>query len=255
MSSRIVAESSASASGFPAASRRIRSRTEGASSGRGAYTMSRASPIAQRLQRQLVDTGRVERRYLAIAQPDHHHERIGAEAAGDERERIGGRAVEPLDVVGDDEDRRAGGRVREQRERREGDQEWVVGRSLDEAERARRAPRIAVLAACRARPGLVEAADGGRRRADSSPSGRRSSGELASPRPGPARRPVPAAPTCRSRHRRGSGAPRRRSSPWRRGWRRSRSSRSRPRIPSLAITGACSARQARFTTRRSVMAA
>ena len=63
--------------------------------------------IAQRLQRQLVDAGRIERRCLAIAQPHQHHERIGAEAAGDEGERIGGWAVEPLDVVGDDQDRGA----------------------------------------------------------------------------------------------------------------------------------------------------
>ena len=43
VSSRIVAESSASARGFPAASRRIRSRTDGASSGASLDTMSRAS--------------------------------------------------------------------------------------------------------------------------------------------------------------------------------------------------------------------
>ena len=66
-----------------------------------------------------------------IAKPDHHHERIGAEAAGDEGERVGGRAVEPLDVVGDHQDRRAGGGIREQRERREGDEERVLCRSFD----------------------------------------------------------------------------------------------------------------------------
>ncbi len=91
--------------------------------------------IAQRLQSQLVDTGGVERRFVAFAKPHHHCERIGAEAAGDEGEGIGGWAIEPLDIVGDDQDRGAGGRVREERERCEGDEERVLGRSLDEAKR------------------------------------------------------------------------------------------------------------------------
>ena len=94
-----------------------------------------ARRVAQRLKSQLVDAGRIERRFLALAKPHHHRERIGVEAAGDEGERIGRWAVEPLDVVGDNQDRRADGRVRQQRERCEGDEERVLGRSLDEAER------------------------------------------------------------------------------------------------------------------------
>ena len=42
--------------------------------------------IAQRLQSQLVDVGGIERRFVALAKPHHHHERIGAEAAGNEGE-------------------------------------------------------------------------------------------------------------------------------------------------------------------------
>ena len=102
---------------------------------RDSRPMSRASCSLQRLQRQLVDAGRIERRCLAFAKPDHHHERIGAEAASDESERIGGWAVEPLDVVGDHQDRAASGGIREQREGRQGDEERVFGRSLDQSER------------------------------------------------------------------------------------------------------------------------
>ena len=166
--SRIVAESSASASGFPAASRTIRSRTEGSRSGAEARYHLPGVAVAQRLESQLVDAGRIERRCLALAKLHHHHEGIGAEAAGDESERIGGWAVEPLDVVGDDQDRRVGGRVGEQRERREGDQEWIVGHSLDEAERPGERRVLRPGQRARARPGSAEEAGGGPRTGGSS---------------------------------------------------------------------------------------
>ena len=96
---------------------------DGASSRRESRHHRPRVAIAQRLQRQLVETGRIERRVCSLAQPNHHRERIGAEAPGDERQRIGGWAVEPLDVISDDQDRRVGGGIGEQRERGERDQE------------------------------------------------------------------------------------------------------------------------------------
>ena len=105
----------------------------GESGGDPRHHLSRVA-IAQRVQGELRDACRIERRCLPIAGAHQHHERIRAEAASDEGESIGGRAVEPLDVVGDHQDRGAGGGIREQCERGQGDEERVLGFSLDEPE-------------------------------------------------------------------------------------------------------------------------
>ena len=222
VSSRIVAESSASASGFPAASRRIRSRTDGASSGASRYTMSRASRSLNGCSASswIPAASNGESRPRA-AQPPSRADRsprrraTNASASADGRSshwtssattRIGASAAASASSVSVARAIRNGS----------------FGRSFAEAERG--SQRRGLRFRQRVEPGqdwskqLMEASEGQiRLRPDAGRS------ENSHPRvAGPARRLAPAAPTCRSPHRRGSRAPRRRSSPWRRRWRRSR---------------------------------
>ena len=194
--------------------------------------------IIQRLGGQLVDPGRLERRRLALAKADDHDQRIGTKTPSDEGEGIGGWAVEPLDVVGDDQDRGPGGGIREQRQGRQGDEERVLGSS---STRPNATPSAAYCGfGSASSPPRI-----GRSSWWSPAKGRLASvltpvvGGRAIRRPGPAPRPAPTAPTCRSPRCRGPGVPRHPPSRWPRGRRRSPAP-GPVRGSFVAITGACS---------------
>ena len=144
-----------------------------------------------------------------------HDDALGAEPARDEDERLARRVVEPVDVVGDDQQRPLLGRGGQQRQHPGRDREAVEGRRRLQRQRA----------AERARLHLGDpVAQGQQRRQQLQQAGERDVGlRLVAARPEDpeaqrlrrVRGPVAAARTCRSRARRGGGG-RRSCLPWRR---------------------------------------
>ena len=70
-----------------------------------------------------------------LANREHHRDRLGLEATCDERQDLGGFAVEPLHVVDHAHERPLLGRVGQQAERSETEQEAIRSRSLGQPER------------------------------------------------------------------------------------------------------------------------
>ena len=89
--------------------------------------------------------GAANRGTFMLPRREQHHDLLGMEAAGDERQRLGGGSVEPLRVVDDTEERLLVGRHGEQAENRERDgQSLLCGPVLDrERLFAERAPAAA----------------------------------------------------------------------------------------------------------------
>ena len=128
--------SSMSASGLPAASRRIRVRVVGvscladASSSAAALAGSSALSRCSGSPASTSDDGNPSRA------GGQEQDRVGLQATGDEREHVRRRAIEPVGILGDDQQRRVGGDLGEQIEDRHRDAE-VLGRSVvSEAERS-----------------------------------------------------------------------------------------------------------------------
>ena len=95
-----------------------------------------ASASLQPGQPQLGQAMRIELPCIAFARPDEDRDRIGLQPAGDEHERLGRRAVEPVRVVDDAQQRlRIGGR-REQAQDRHRDEEAVLHALGRQPERA-----------------------------------------------------------------------------------------------------------------------
>jgi hypothetical protein len=70
-----------------------------------------------------------------LANREHHRDRLGLEATCDERQRLGGFAIEPLHVVDHAHERPATGSVGQQAERSEPEQETIRSRTLGQPER------------------------------------------------------------------------------------------------------------------------
>ena len=79
---------------------------------------------------------RVELARVALARPDQHGDRIGLQAPRDEHERFGRRAVEPVRVVDDAQQRLRLGRRGEQAEHRHRDEEAILHALGRQPERA-----------------------------------------------------------------------------------------------------------------------
>jgi hypothetical protein len=82
----------------------------------------------------LRQSGIDERRRVTLARGGQQHDRIGLQAPGDEREDFGGRAVQPLRVLGQDQQRRVGGHLAQQVENGHRDPESLRCRLLAQSE-------------------------------------------------------------------------------------------------------------------------
>ena len=194
--------SSSSASGFPRVSAMIRSRTRSSRWNRTAEPSSaRASPLRRPCTS---SSGDVLELLAGLARGEHDADRLRQQAAGDERERQRRRVIQPLRVVDDAQQRTLLGRLRDQAQHRQPDQEPIRrgagAQAEDDLERValrRRKPLRADRASART-------ADAGWRRPAPSrtrppPPARRSG-------PAPTRPGAPAAPSSRSRPRRAGPA-------------------------------------------------
>jgi hypothetical protein len=76
-----------------------------------------------------------QRRVVAIAGGSQQHDRVRLEAAGDESEHVRRRVVEPVDVLGDQQQRRVPSHLRQQVQRGHGDAEVLRRRAVRETER------------------------------------------------------------------------------------------------------------------------
>ena len=89
-------------------------------------------------ERELVDAGGLDRRQFVVASREQQDQRIRPQSTRHERERVLRRTVEPLDVIGDDEDRRIRRGIGQECQRGDGDEEWVVGGVRCESECCRK---------------------------------------------------------------------------------------------------------------------
>jgi hypothetical protein len=104
--------------------------------GQGAVEEACRLGCAQPRERQLGQPGRVEMPRVTLARPDEHGDRIGLQAPGDEDERVGGGAVEPVRVVDHAEQWLRIGRRREQAEHGHRDDEAILDAVRGQAEGA-----------------------------------------------------------------------------------------------------------------------
>ncbi len=200
-------DSSRSASGLPAASRRIPPAGPGPEGGR--------VPGEQLVGRCVVDPGQLQD--VRTGQPavgvagahgrdDQHDPRPTGEAPAHEREHLRGRRVEPLQVVGGEQDRPLAGDGGEQGEDGLGGEEQLGPLALGEAERRPDGVAVAggqgVLGAQERREELVEPPRTGSRARPAPP---RSPARAGRPRL-PSRRSRRAAPTSRCPGRRAGAA-------------------------------------------------
>ena len=161
-SSVSAAGSSSRASGLPPVAPTRSSRT---TAGRAPSSSARGVGVAQPGEPQLGQPVRVELPRVALARPDEHRDRIGLQAPGDEHERLGRRAVEPVRVVDDAQQRLRVGRRREQARDRHRDEEAVLHALGRQPEGAPQRGGSARRAARRRGRGAATAAGAARRRA------------------------------------------------------------------------------------------
>ena len=88
--------------------------------------------VVQRCERQLLDARPRDR---VVADTEQRHDGVGCEPARHEREYVNGWAVQQMGVVGDDQQRRGGGRQGEQFEGGQRDLKRVGGGHVLEPER------------------------------------------------------------------------------------------------------------------------
>jgi hypothetical protein len=79
---------------------------------------------------------------VAVAGREQQRDRLGRQAAGDERQHVGGRVVEPLRVVDDAQQRAAAGGLAEQAQHRERDEEPLRPAERIEPQRAAQRARL-----------------------------------------------------------------------------------------------------------------
>ena len=125
--------SSSSASGTPSAASSSRSRSAGAS--RAVALEHRAGVVAaEPAEHELGEAAQAGRHRLAVAARQQQPDRLGAEPAGDEHERVDARAVDPLEVVDEAQQRLLLGGLRQHAEharRREEAVARAVGRDAE----------------------------------------------------------------------------------------------------------------------------
>ena len=127
--------SSISARGLPRVSATIRSRIRSSSTPGSAEASNGARvAVCEPLDEQLGETCELIR-LAGLANGEHHRDPLGEQAPRHERQRLRGRAVEPLRVVDEAHQRTRLGRVGKQAQRRKGDQEVVRGSAVLHAER------------------------------------------------------------------------------------------------------------------------
>ena len=127
--------SSSSARGLPPASARMRARTD-SSSAPGERRVQQRVRVGG-VQARDRELGQAAERLLVrgLAEREHERDALGQQAARDEGERLCRDPVEPLRVVDDAQQRALLGRVGEQREHRQPDQEAVGRRAHGQPER------------------------------------------------------------------------------------------------------------------------
>jgi hypothetical protein len=90
----------------------------------------------QRPDRDDLQSGRLDRRRrLALTQREKERHGIRAEPPADERQRFVRRPIEPVRVIDHGEDRLLRRGIRQERQRREGDQERILNGAIGEPER------------------------------------------------------------------------------------------------------------------------
>ena len=94
--------------------------------GQGAVEQGPRLGVAQPGEPQLGQPVRLERARVALARSDQHGDRVGLQPPGDEHERLGRRAVEPVGVVDHAQQRLVVGHGREQAQHGDRDEEAVL---------------------------------------------------------------------------------------------------------------------------------
>jgi hypothetical protein len=98
--------------------------------------------VRQAAEGQLLQARGVEAGAVRAAGGEDERDAIGVEPAGDERERLGGRRVQPIGVVDEAQHRSAFGGLRQQAQHGDADDEAVLARGGAEAERTAQAARL-----------------------------------------------------------------------------------------------------------------
>jgi hypothetical protein len=137
--------------------------------------------LVERFEVQLREPGGLERVVRVVSDLEQEDDRLRFETPGDECQHVTAGAVEPLRVLDDERERRAGRRLTEQLQRCKCDQEHVRGSHVGHPEGRGHCRTLRARAARRSRLDTVVRADADRRTAGELPIARRRSSGLGLP--------------------------------------------------------------------------